>query len=184
MQPPVREASAWLAALRRQFLQVARQRVPDEAVEDVVQEALTVIYEKALPHDGSTAGQGAVPTLPWCFQVLRNVIGNHYQRQRTRTRAAQPGAPGHARILDTVAARSNPTPLEALEHIELSRLVQDSIDELAARDGECGRLLRLALGRTEPEPRSTPASRSTEYVRAFRCRQRLKEILLRRGYVA
>jgi DNA-directed RNA polymerase specialized sigma24 family protein len=185
-QPPLRAPSAWLGPLRERLLEVARRRVSAEAVEDVVQEALTVIHEKGPLQDAGAGvdAEGGPPPLPWCFRVLRNVIGNHYQKQRTRDRAARVGAAEHAKIVELYAGRSNPTPVEALEHLEISRLLEDSIAELAGRDGECGRLLRLALGRIEPEPGSARTSTSTEYVRAFRCRQRLKGILLRRGYVA
>lgn len=185
-QPSMRTGASWLGPLRERLLEVARRRVPGEVVEDVVQEALTVIHEKG---SGSDADAGGPPPVPWCFRVLRNVIGNHYQKQRTRDRASRPGAAEHARVVEMHARSVQLTPLEALEQFELARLLEDSIDELADRDGECGRLLRSALGRPEPKPSpvAVPAARggtSTDYVRAFRCRQRLKEILLRRGYAA
>jgi DNA-directed RNA polymerase specialized sigma24 family protein len=139
--------------------------VSAEAVEDIVQEALTVVLAK----------RGASPdpteSLPWCFQVLRNVIGNHYQRQRTRARAV-PGP-------DPIAP---PTPLEALERAEVARILREAVAELASRDRECGDLLRRALA--EEAPASAGDAASTPYVRAFRCRQKLKAILLRRGVLA
>jgi RNA polymerase sigma factor (sigma-70 family) len=199
MQPPVRDAGHGLGDLRARLVEIARRRVPREVVEDVVQEALAVIHEKGARFgpDGSPGPVRPGPPLPWCFQVLRNVIGNYYQKQRTRERALQPDSMENAHILEELAGREAPTPLESLERIELSQLLEDSIRELAARDAECGRLLRAALGRAEPRGESDPhahggprteenprASSSTEYVRAFRCRQRLKGILLRKGYMA
>ncbi len=186
----MRTGASWLGPLRERLLEVARRRVPGEVAEDIVQEALAVIHQKGSGAGlSSVAAMDAPPPLPWCFGVLRNVIGNHYQKQRTRDRAARPGASEHARVVEMFADRAEPTPLEALERLELARLLEDSIDELAGRDGECGRLLRSALGRAEPHEEGASAkparaSTSTEYVRAFRCRQRLREILLRRGYVA
>jgi DNA-directed RNA polymerase specialized sigma24 family protein len=153
---------AFFAELRQRFVEVARRRVPEDAVEDLVQEAMAVVFAKG------RAGSAGAPPLPWCFQVLRNVIGNHYQKRRTRERAVLPRD-----------ERTPPTPLDAFERGEVDRLLREAIDELGARDPACGDLLRRALD--EDARPAAPGAPSTGYVRAFRCRQKLKAILLRRG---
>jgi DNA-directed RNA polymerase specialized sigma24 family protein len=170
-----RERDEWLAALRARFVDVTRKRVPPEAVEDLVQEALTVVFEKGEGPDARS--------LPWCFQVLRNVIGNHYQKQRTRAAATTPGSAARAHLEELAGGAPRPTPLEALERAEAARLLRAAIDELAARDGHCGGLLRSMLAGAPAAPGGGAAA-STAYVRAFRCRQKLKAILLARGVLA
>jgi DNA-directed RNA polymerase specialized sigma24 family protein len=166
-----------LAALRARFLEIARGRVEEEAVEDVVQDALAIVHRKG----AVLLDAGELPPLPWCFRVLRNVIGNHYQRAQTRARASNPGSAEHARVVELFTGRPAPTPLEALERRELTRVLEEAIDELAARDAECGRLLREMLGRGEGGGAASCGPSSAGYVRAFRCRRKLREILLRRG---
>lgn len=183
----LRTDEVWFGELRDRFLEIARRRVHSEGVEDVVQEALAIVHRKGAESPGAVDGRAL---LPWCFQVLRHVVGNYYQRERTRRRAAddEEGALASAREMSR-GSRSQ-TPLEALEELELSRLLETSIGELATRDGDCARLLRETMGRaeTKPEPRMSGAPRETKdsafYVRAFRCRQKLKAILLRRGFLA
>ena len=68
---------AWLAALRERFHDVASRRVPYEAVEDVVQEALRVVVEHLPAQEAEER-----LSIAWCFQTLRNVIGDHYRRVR------------------------------------------------------------------------------------------------------
>ncbi len=171
----------WFAQLRERFLALARRRVPPDAAEDLVQEALRIIHEKgATDEAGAGAGGGgdSPPALAWCFQVLRNVIGNHYQRQRTRTEAD----PEEERAA-TVGAAPRPTPLEALESRDSERVIRESIDELAATDGNCGRYLRQLLAGDDP---ATVAQRdalpaASLYRRLYRCRGKLRVILERRG---
>ena len=67
----------------------------DEA-EDLVQSALGIIMEKMQDR----------PDLAWCLQVLRNVIGNHYQRRRSAESVA---------VEDQPLADGDATPLERLE---------------------------------------------------------------------
>jgi len=177
MEMRPREHELWLGDLRARFVDVARKRVPAEAVEDVVQEALTVVHTK-----GTGAAETERPPLPWCFQVLRNVVGNYYQRQRTRDAAAQPGSASRAHMEEITGGRPDPTPLEALERSETARLLRAAVAELASLDRLCGSLLRSLLEETAPARRG--GAPSTSYVRAFRCRQKLKAILLRRGVLA
>ena len=86
------------------FVTVAARRVESDAVEDLVQDALRIVHEKAGVGPGTLVD--GRPALAWCFQVLRNVIGNHYQRRRSAESVA---------VEDQPLADGDATPLERLE---------------------------------------------------------------------
>jgi len=162
-----RERDVWLGELRARFVSVARRRLPEDAVEDVVQDALRVVHEKGEEH----------PELPWCFQVLRNTIGNWYQKQRVRSRDLAPE--------DAAVPRAAPTPLEALEDRELGRVLAESVAALGTTDAGCGRYLeRLMAGET---PATIAGEEGVDpavlYRRIYRCRGKLREILIGKGVV-
>jgi DNA-directed RNA polymerase specialized sigma24 family protein len=186
---PVSVQHAWLEQLRVRFIDIARVRVAEGAVEDVVQDAIAIIYQKA---PGSGVSDWSPPELPWCFQVLRNVVGNHYQRERTRRRGDQPGSALHDGLQEFTAARRNPTPMEALEKRERGRILREAIRELATSDTFCGNHFLEILGDHAPSAADSVADggaegstsrASTKYVRLFRCREKLRKILTRRGYL-
>lgn len=55
-------------------LAVAERRLPSlEVAEDVTAEAFFIAWEKY--------GRGAELTVPWLYTIVRNVIGNQYQKQ-------------------------------------------------------------------------------------------------------
>jgi DNA-directed RNA polymerase specialized sigma24 family protein len=168
-----------LARLRERFLAVARKRVPEAVVEDVVQEALGIVYEKGIAQRRAEEVEG-LPALAWCFQVLRYRVGSHYQKARVRTHAP----------LEALEAGASPlggaiqTPLESLEADEESRLVREALVELSSNEAACGRYLsRLAAG---VRPAALAAEeRVTEpilYRRVYRCRAKLRALLERRGF--
>ncbi len=159
---------AWIGELTRRFTEVAARRVNPASIEDLVQDALRVVIEKG----------GDRPRLDWCFQVLRNVIGNHYQREKTRRRFVVPDPEREAD-----AAATEVTALEAMEGQELVDLLRTGVGTL----GEpCSNYLgRLMVG-------ESPARISTEegleaavfYRRLYRCRQKLREWLKSKGVEA
>jgi RNA polymerase sigma factor (sigma-70 family) len=171
----------WLVQLRDRFVAVARRRLPSEAVEDVVQEALTVVYEKGIRVPQADAIDG-MPPLAWCFQVLRNLIGNFYQKQRTRAATMSPDE--DVERLD--AADQSPTPLEALESREVRRLVRQALGELGKQDGTCAHYLqRLLEGLTPADLASEEAVEpAVLYRRVYRCRIKLRDILEQKGVLA
>jgi len=163
-----RERQQWLEQLRDRFLGVARRRVPEDSVEDLVQDALSVVVAKG----------ERKPDLAWCFQVLRNVIGNHYQKARTRARELHPD--------DVAPAAPSPTPLEALEDREFEELVEAGLGELANGGTDCERYLRALLNGGSPaaiaeRERLDPA---VLYRRIYRCRGKLRSILREKGVLA
>lgn len=162
----------------------------------MVHDALAIVFEKGAAAGGA-ARADSPPAIPWCFQVLRNVIGNHYQRERTRARAANPATEMHARLHEFAGRGLGPTPIESLERRERTRHLRDAIDALAAEDAFCGRHFRELLSDPAPSDRLDPPdpsvaasederaanSTSTFHVRLFRCRKKLKAILMKRGYL-
>jgi RNA polymerase sigma factor (sigma-70 family) len=167
----------WPPGLRRRLLEVARRRVAAEAAEDVVQEALRIIVERGIERAGTLAPDGQ-PGLAYCFQVLRNVIGNHYQRERTRRRrlAISPEE-GFS------AADPAPGPLEALAASEAAEAVVDCLERLALSDAPCAARLRaLAEGRAPGElAREERIEEAAFYRRLYRCRLKFRELLLEHG---
>lgn len=172
----MRRDEEWFAQLRERFLAIARRRVPDDAAEDLVQDALRIVHEKRGElSSGSVAG---APALAWCFQVLRNVIGNYYQRQRTRA-DADPEA-----LRSAVAEDAPPaTPLESLEEREAERRITEAVDDLAASAADCARYLRALLEGLEPAAIAERVGVSAPVLsrRLYRCRAKLRVILERRG---
>ncbi|MEN8005915.1 MAG: RNA polymerase sigma factor [Candidatus Krumholzibacteriota bacterium] len=76
-----RAQSALFEDLRVRFLSLAKRRVQADHAEDVVQDALGIVFDR---YGEIKQGTGI---LVWGLTVLRNVIGNHYQaRGRERER--------------------------------------------------------------------------------------------------
>jgi RNA polymerase sigma factor (sigma-70 family) len=157
-----------LDQLRTQLLAVARRRVPADAAEDLVQDALRIIAERGWPTAGAEAD--ALPPVAWCLQVLRNVIGNHYQRAQTRRKY----------LADGVEADRAVPPLEALERSRRLEIIEGA---LARLEGDCGRYLgRLADGAAVKQlAAEVGLAVHALYQRLYRCRAKLREILRQEG---
>jgi DNA-directed RNA polymerase specialized sigma24 family protein len=176
-----RTASAeWPARLRKLLVQVARRRVAPDAVEDVVQDALRIIVERGIRRPGDLA-PGGEPGLAHSFQVLRNVIGNHYQKERTRRRRLAVVPPGGYDVADPA-----PEPLGALAAEAAAAAVHDCLDLMSRTDAACARYLRgLADGRTPGElAREESVDEPALYRRLYRCRLKLRALLAERGLFA
>ncbi len=165
--------------LRARFTSLARRRVHPDAVEDLVQEALRIVVERRMIEPDST-GTGGTPRLAACFQVLRNVIGNHYQRERVRRRRLTVAEAGEA-VRDVT-----PTPLEALETEQAVRTIEGALARMASTDAGCARYLAALAGGASP--REVAQRESLEetvfYRRVYRCRQKLRTALAAMGYFA
>jgi DNA-directed RNA polymerase specialized sigma24 family protein len=148
LEPEGAEGTAprdWPSRLRVRLVQVARRRVAPDSVEDVVQDALRIILERGIRQPGDLAPDGQ-PGLAFSFQVLRNVIGNHYQKERTRRRLAIV-PPDGVELVDRA-----PEPLGALASENAAAAVHACIDQMSRTDAACARYLRgLADGRTPGE---------------------------------
>jgi RNA polymerase sigma factor (sigma-70 family) len=182
------QASEWLDQLRARLLAAAGRRVPREVAEDLVQEALMIVAEKGV-RGGAAAAAGVpdaiegLPPLAWCFQVLRNVIGNWYQRERTRRAAADPTSQNHARFEQAGTPGGLPTPLEALERAETAALIHQALGALAAESEACARYLRGIVDGQKPATiaRREGLEEAVLYRRIYRCREKLRGLLAARG---
>jgi RNA polymerase sigma factor (sigma-70 family) len=166
----------WASALRTRFHEVARRRLPPDLVEDVVQEALRVVVEKRI---AVTTDVEAPPSLAWCFQVLRHTIGNAYRRQRRReNREAGPETMERG-----TKATADPTPLEALEAREARGAIERALASLARSDQECARMLTRVVEGSSPAEIASQGGTDplVFYRRSYRCRQKLRALLLQEG---
>jgi RNA polymerase sigma factor (sigma-70 family) len=175
----VARSDAWLFELRARCVAIARRRVEPDAVEDVVQEAMRVIVERGLQGPGGPDVEGR-PPLAWCFQVLRNAIGNHYQKQRVR----------RARLAPLEAAEDRPdagrTPLEALASGEAVRLLERALEAMSGGDPDCARRLRRLAEGDSPGAlaRAERVAEAAFYRRLYRCREKLRARLAELGVTA
>lgn len=171
-----RQSGEWLARLRREFVRVAGHRVEAAEVEDVVQEAMRIIAEKGI--DRAAEPLEGRPPLAWCFQVLRNTIGNHYQRERTRRRWVEDDP-------DATGVAASPTPLESLNSARTLSIIEATLADMMHSDPTCaGYLLRIVDGQRAGElADSESIERGAFYRRLYRCRQKLRELLSTRGVV-
>lgn len=169
----------WLEQLRQQFLQVARRRVPPADVEDVVQDALRVVHDRgsALPAERRVEG---LPPLAWCFQALRHVVGNHYQRRHRRQRVLESRDPHAGGWEEAVDPR---TPAEALQGEELRGHVHAALAELARREDPCHGYLNAVLDGSSARELALREGLEPAvlYRRLYRCRQKLRQLLAMRG---
>lgn len=168
--PSVVLPAAWLAPLRDRMVAIARRRVPEDAVEDVVQDALKVIADRG----PARAAQDGNPTPPlaWCFQVLRNVIGTWYGARRDTTD-----------VDDVTLADTRPDPLESLDRAQRAQHVRRAMDALAANSADCARWLWAMADGRKPAALASDEGIETAafYRRVYRCRRKLEELLLAEG---
>lgn len=178
-EPPLAVSGPWLIQLRERFVSVARRRVAPDAVEDVVQDALRIVVERGLEGPGALA-EGGEPALAFAFRVLRNVIGNHYQKERVRRRRWEPEDRARS------SPDSSPAPLEALESADALRLVESCLARMETRDPACARYLRrLADGAAPRELAGEERlAEAVLYRRVYRCRIKLRTLLEQNGYFA
>lgn len=147
-----------------------------------------VIVEKGV-RAGAAAAFGVagatddLPPLAWCFQVLRNTIGNWYQRERTRRAAADPMSIAHDQLRAATAPGQPLTPLEALERSETASLLGEALRALAAGSESCGRYLRGIGDGQKPAAiaRREGVEEAALYRRIYRCREKLRALLAARG---
>jgi DNA-directed RNA polymerase specialized sigma24 family protein len=177
-------------ALRVRFVPIAKRRVQDADAEDVVQEALRIVHAKYAGRE--RAGQ----VLTWSMVVLRNVIGNYYQRREKLAleepfderrhadratggeAAARQGADGECemwgQILEAVGLLARKEPRCAV----MFRRILESLDE----GGTPAAVLRRAMERMRAD--FGEISRGALYVALHRCRANLRAILSDMGALA
>jgi DNA-directed RNA polymerase specialized sigma24 family protein len=197
------------AILRERFLQVAKHRVREADAEDVVQDALRIVFQK---YRDRAAGAGI---LVWSFAVLRHVVGNYYQAQRRHARLVPldggagedgPGGRGAGESLEAVmSARTEPIrlaergegqeqPIGVPGESDLCRRLDSALAALERTHPRCAMIFRAILASHEqgggPREVSQRALRAVQgelpglktngfYVALHRCRARLREALER-----
>jgi DNA-directed RNA polymerase specialized sigma24 family protein len=114
-----------LDLLEQRIASVARKRVPQDAVKDVVQDTLIRLVEKLPELTADT------DVLPYTFIIMRNVIGNYYQGERIREKFLD---------LDSHVIPTNP--LQALE----TRMNLDHVlEECRKVNGDFARIVEMVL---------------------------------------
>jgi RNA polymerase sigma factor (sigma-70 family) len=153
--------------LRPRFLALAKYRITEEQdAEDIVQETLMVVDEHLVE-------LGTVEhLLAFTGQVMRNKIGNFYQKtdRRSRYQAAWGEASDLAYYID-----------EELDAAELERVILKAIDQLSEKSPICRAILLGLRDGLSPTDLSQQLrlTRSQIDDRVFRCRQTLRRILLK-----
>jgi RNA polymerase sigma factor (sigma-70 family) len=169
-------------ALRVRFIQIAKRRVRDDHVEDVVHDTLNIVLTKYRDREGDSG------ILVWSLTVLRNVIGNYYQaRKRTDDRQQYVE---DWQTLDAASEISDPTIV--MEAEELADRLNDAVARLARKSMRCGRIfaglsasLQTGGGQREISSRALALvqkdfpemTRNTFYVALHRCRAQLRLLL-------
>lgn len=159
----------WLEPLRVRLTEIARRRVREDSVEDLVQDTLRIVLERGLPV-AREEGRDR-PPLKWCFMTLRNVIGNWYQKQRDQTD-----------VQDLPLAAPGPDPLSALAREERDRRIHEALDELRRQSRDCAGWLWAVAEGTKPAELADRAGVAADafYRRLYRCRKKLEALLLER----
>ncbi len=165
--------SLWLSLLRQRFVEIAGRRVPESAVEDVVQDALVIILAKG-PAQAQDAGQSH-PSMRWSFNVLRNVIGNWYQKRRH-----------HEEVDGLNLSEPSPDALAALTSEERVRTIRGAMQELKGNHPKCAQWLwSLAQGtKAAALALKSGIEPAAFYRRIYRCRLKLADILQRKGVIS
>jgi len=169
-----------LADLRVRFLQVAKRRLREDDCEDVVQEALQIVllrYAERKPQQS---------ILIWSFAVLRNVIGNYYQRRERQMK----NEPFEDRVHSAMTAERGTD--DFLRSKEVLVGLKKALTTLAQEEPRCGRLFQIVLescdeggspveiNRRAMKRMRVKYDRMTQgalYVALHRCRRRLREIV-------
>lgn len=169
--------AALFETLRVRFLEIAKLRVREDDSEDVIQDALQIVHGK---YRDRPAGRGI---LIWSLAVLRNVIGNYYQKRARLGRGEPFDDRRHSPTADSdpLLDQGGEEIFAALQHLsgeqprcgEFFRRVLASF----AEGGDPAQINRRALQKLR---RDHPGmSRGSLYVALHRCRKRLREILER-----
>jgi DNA-directed RNA polymerase specialized sigma24 family protein len=174
------------SSLRVKFLAIAKRRVRRDDLEDVTQDALRVVHTKYKDHERPYG------ILGWSMMVLRNVIGNYYQKRERLDRGEPFEEQLHWAAIEADGAPSVDNPSQGQAH--RTKLVLRSIEQLGRTDSRCRDLFHRILESLQEggSPREISQrtmkrlqedfpdrTRESLYVALHRCRNRLRELLRR-----
>jgi len=170
------------------FLTIAKRRVQEADVQDVVQDALRIVLTK---YGGRGAHEGI---LIWSLAVLRNVIGNYYQARKREGQwvSHQEGSEG---LADVAAHRPHADATGTggfdVDSGAAERIIA-AISALSRTHPRCASIFRAILESTDQGGGAREVSlrametvrhihpeitRGAFYVALHRCRSRLREIV-------
>lgn len=154
------EEEVFFANVRERIAAVAKKRIRGAGYEDVVQEALIIIKAKLPELEDEKS------LMPFVFQILRNCIGNHYQKVRTEQKYIDFSADtSHALCFD--------------ENQDWSKLLSKAIAHLKRDHARCAQLLEALMRSAEIQELKSLLNldEANVYRTLYRCRNRLKEII-------
>jgi len=155
------------------FFSLAKRRVRNEDdAEEIVQDALMTIVEKHGEQDYQTG------FLQWAFGVLRNKIGNYYQKRDRRSKYSRAIEDDDVRVKQD----QDPNPLDVFTESELRHKMTAAWLQL---NEHCRKLLwMLYRGYSREEiARAFPQYHfKVVNTKIFRCRNYLRRLLRKEGY--
>ena len=139
---------------------MAKKRIRGVAYEDAVQETLIIVKAK-LPELENEKN-----VLPFVFQILRNCIGNYYQKVRTEQK-----------YIDFSADMSHALRFD--ENQDWFQILSKAISHLRSDNVRCADLLEAVMRSAEIEElkKLLNLDEANVYRTLYRCRNRLKEII-------
>jgi DNA-directed RNA polymerase specialized sigma24 family protein len=149
-----------LTLLQERLAYVARKRVPEDAVRDVVQDTLLILLKKLPELDSGR------DVLSYTFLILRQVIGNYYQTENTLRKHFQP---------TTFEGGTNP-----FEKLDAEIYLDQILKKCNQENGDYSHIITLVRdGYTIEEivVKTGCSSKQTLYNRIHRSRKMLKEII-------
>lgn len=159
-----------ISPIRGRIVRLAQQRLQRDEVEDVVQQALSTLWEKR------SSVKDPDQLMPFLFQILRNKMGDSYRRKRyqQQMRATKNGP------MELLKDSESTNPETLLEEKELENVLREAIDICAAENRLWGKILQLLReGKSREEIRKELGDipMATVYTRIHRARQTLMKIL-------
>ncbi|MCP4145342.1 MAG: hypothetical protein GY752_08675 [bacterium] len=165
--------------LRVRFTTITKRRVQSDNIEDIVQDALKIVFTKYASLEKERG------MLVWSLTILRNVIGNFYQsRQRFDDKNVQ--------VDNWQAMNEASVDPSTMETDESTSLLFDAMTELSEKYPKCGTIFSCILnshekggGQREISQRALDAvqeiipdfKRGSFYTALHRCRAHLRKIL-------
>ena len=139
------------------------------AHEDIVQKALTIIYEK---YKTAELPRGI---MPWAYRILENVMMNEYQKVRRRQNLLKEKSDTLNEIYGNRETTDN-----MFEYQELTHEIRRALNRLSNKDKEIFELKLRGYSGVEIQEH-LGLKQNIMHIRVFRGSKKLKTILAKRG---